>query len=168
MATAMAHRGPDGEGFLINDPRAAGVAVAMRRLSIIDLPGGQQPIWNEARDIAVVFNGELYNYCELRERLTRMGHRFATQSDTEVLVHSWEEWGEECLTELRGMFAFAVVDYRKHYTSGPVLFLARHPLGIKPLHYTQTAEAFAFASELRTLLHSGIPAKTISLYPLTS
>jgi len=164
----MAHRGPDGEGFLINDPRAPGLAVAMRRLSIIDLPGGQQPIWNEARDIAVVFNGELYNYRELRERLTRLGHRFATQSDTEVLVHSWEEWGEECLTELRGMFAFAIVDYRKHYTSGPVLFLARDPLGIKPLYYTQTAEGFAFASELRTLMISGIAPRTISQDALTS
>jgi len=164
----MAHRGPDGEGFLINDPRAPGLAVAMRRLSIIDLPGGQQPIWNEARDIAVGFNGELSNYRELRERLTRMGHRFATQSDTEVLVHSWEEWGEECLTELRGMFAFAIVDYRKHYTSGPVLFLARDPLGIKPLYYTQTAEGFAFASELRTLMISGIAPRTISQDALTS
>src|SRR5260221_2020509 len=168
MATAMAHRGPDGEGFLINDLRAPGLAVAMRRLSIIDLPGGQQPIWNETRDIAVVFNGELYNYRELRERLTRLGHRFASQSDTEILVHSWEEWGEECLTELRGMFAFAIVDYRKHYTSGPVLFLARDPLGIKPLYYTQTAEGFAFASELRTLMISGIAPRTISQDALTS
>ena len=124
MTAAMQHRGPDGEGFLANDPRAPGLALAMRRLSIIDLPGGQQPIWNEARDVAVVFNGELYNYRELRERLTRLGHGFSTQSDTEVLVHGWEEWGEECLAELRGMFAFAIADFRKHYTSGPVLFLA--------------------------------------------
>lgn len=168
MTAAMQHRGPDGEGFLANDRRAPGLALAMRRLSIIDLPGGQQPIWNEARDVAVVFNGELYNYRELRERLTRLGHGFSTQSDTEVLVHGWEEWGEECLTELRGMFAFAIADFRKHYTSGPVLFLARDPLGIKPLYYTQTAEGFAFASEVGALMASGITAKRISQDALTS
>ncbi len=168
MAAVMQHRGPDGEGFLANDPRAPGLALAMRRLSIIDLPGGQQPIWNEARDVAVVFNGELYNYRELRERLTRLGHGFSTQSDTEVLVHGWEEWGEECLTELRGMFAFAIADFRKHYTSGPVLFLARDPLGIKPLYYTQTGEGFAFASEVGALMASGITAKRISQDALTS
>ena len=168
MAATMQYRGPDGEGFLANDPRAPGLALAMRRLSIIDLPGGQQPIWNEARDVAVVFNGELYNYRELRERLTRLGHRFSTQSDTEVLVHGWEEWGEECLSELRGMFAFAIADFRKHYTSGPVLFLARDPLGIKPLYYTQTGVGFAFASEVSALMASGITPKQISQDALTS
>jgi asparagine synthase (glutamine-hydrolysing) len=168
MAATMQYRGPDGEGFLANDPRAPGLALAMRRLSIIDLPGGQQPIWNEARDVAVVFNGELYNYRELRERLTRLGHRFSTQSDTEVLVHGWEEWGEECLSELRGMFAFAIADFRKHYTSGPVLFLARDPLGIKPLYYTQTGVGFAFASEVSALVASGIAPKQISQDALTS
>ena len=168
MAATMQYRGPDGEGFLANDPRAPGLALAMRRLSIIDLPGGQQPIWNEARDVAVVFNGELYNYRELRERLTRLGHRFSTQSDTEVLVHGWEEWGEECLSELRGMFAFAIADFRKHYTSGPVLFLARDPLGIKPLYYTQTGVGFAFASEVSALVASGIAEKQISQDALTS
>ncbi len=121
----------------------------MRRLSIIDLAGGQQPVWNETRDVAVVYNGELYNYRELRERLALLGHRFATQSDTEILVHAWEEWGEECLTELRGMFAFALLDLRGRFATAPLLFLARDPLGIKPLYYTQTAEGFAFASEVR-------------------
>jgi asparagine synthase (glutamine-hydrolysing) len=168
MATAMRHRGPDGEGFLINDPRAPGLALAMRRLSIIDLAGGQQPIWNETLDVGVVFNGELYNYRELRERLARCGHRFTTQSDTEILVHAWEEWGEECLGELRGMFAFAIADFRKQYNVGPVLFLARDPLGIKPLYYTQTAEGFAFASEVRALQASGIPSREISQDALTS
>ena len=168
MAAAMQHRGPDGEGVLANDPRAPGVALAMRRLSIIDLPGGNQPIWNEARDVAVVFNGELYNYREVRERLTRSGHRFLTQSDTEILVHAWEEWGEECLTELRGMFAFAIIDFRKHYTSGPVLFLARDPLGIKPLYYTQTDLGFAFASEVGALMASGVAPRQISRDALTS
>jgi asparagine synthase (glutamine-hydrolysing) len=168
MAAAMQHRGPDGEGFLVNDPRAPGLALAMRRLSIIDLPGGRQPIWNEARDVAVIYNGELYNYRELRERLSRLGHHFATQSDTEILVHGWEEWGEECLSELRGMFAFAIADFRKHYTSGPLLFLARDPLGIKPLYYTQTPEGFAFASEVGALMASGVASKRISQDALTS
>ena len=167
MAAAMRHRGPDGEGFLV-DPRAPGLAMAMRRLSIIDLSGGQQPIWNETRDVAVVFNGEIYNYRELRERLLRCGHQFTTQSDTEILVHAWEEWGEECLTELRGMFAFAIADFRKQYNAGPVLFLARDPLGIKPLYYTQTAEGFAFASEVRALAASGIASRELSQDALTS
>ena len=167
MAAAMRHRGPDGEGFLI-DERAPGLALAMRRLSIIDLEGGQQPIWNETRDVGVVFNGELYNYRELRERLARCGHQFSTQSDTEILVHAWEEWGEECLSELRGMFAFAIADFRSRYNAGPVLFLARDPLGIKPLYYTQTARGFAFASEVRALMASGIPSREISQDALTS
>jgi asparagine synthase (glutamine-hydrolysing) len=168
MTSAMGHRGPDDEGFLVNDPRAPGLALGMRRLSIIDLEGGHQPIWNESRDIAVVMNGELYNYKEVRERLTRLGHKFKTQSDTEILVHGWEEWGEECLTEVRGMFALAIADFRKHYTSGPVLFLGRDPLGIKPLYYTQSAEGFAFASEVRALRASGTTAGTISQDALTS
>jgi len=168
MARAMQHRGPDGEGFLVNDPRAPGLGLAMRRLAIIDLAGGQQPVWNEARDVAVVFNGELYNYRELRERLARSGHRFSTQSDTEILVHAWEEWGEEFLDELRGMFAFALVDFRKHYNAGPLLLLARDPLGIKPLYYAQTAEGFAFASEVRALMASGVPSPRVSPDALTS
>ena len=119
MTVAMAHRGPDAEGFLLNDVRAPNVAVGMRRLSIIDLPGGQQPIWNESGDVAVVFNGEIYNYRELRERLSAAGHKFKTDSDTETLVHGWEEWGEDLLNELRGMFAFALVDLRKLFATVP-------------------------------------------------
>lgn len=168
MSAALRHRGPDEEGFLFADPRAPGLALGMRRLSIIDLAGGQQPIWNETRDVAVIYNGELYNYRELRERLTLLGHRFATQSDTEILVHAWEEWGEECLTELRGMFAFALLDLRGRFATAPLLFLARDPLGIKPLYYTQTPECFAFASEVRALLASGTVAKQISQDALTS
>ena len=168
MAAAMRHRGPDGDGFLVNDPRAPGLALAMRRLAIIDLAGGQQPIWNETLDVAVVFNGELYNYRELRQRLVCCGHQFTTQSDTEILVHAWEEWGEECLSELRGMFAFALADFRRQFNAGPLLFLARDPLGIKPLYYTQTAEGFAFASEVRALAGSGIPSRDISQDALTS
>jgi asparagine synthase (glutamine-hydrolysing) len=168
MAAAMRHRGPDEDGFLTGEPRAPGLALGMRRLSIIDLAGGQQPVWNETRDVAVIYNGELYNYRELRERLTLLGHRFATRSDTETLVHAWEEWGEECLNELRGMFAFALLDLRGRFATAPLLFLARDPLGIKPLYYAQTPEGFAFASEVRALLASGLVPKKISQDALTS
>jgi len=170
MTAALHRRGPDEDGFLVNDARAPGLALGMRRLSIIDLPGGHQPAWNEARDVAVIFNGEIYNYRELRERLISLGHSFSTQGDTEVLVHAWEEWGEDCLPELRGMFAFALLDLRKRYATSPLLFLARDPLGIKPLYYTQTADGFLFASEVRALLARGdaSAAKEISPDALTS
>jgi asparagine synthase (glutamine-hydrolysing) len=168
MAAAMVHRGPDDAGFLANDERAPGAALGMRRLSIIDIAGGHQPVWNEARNVGVVFNGELYNYRELRDRLQLAGHRFSTQSDTEILVHGWEEWGEDLLNELRGMFTFALLDLRKHFATVPVLFLARDPLGIKPLYYAQTPQGFAFASELRALLASGVVDKKLSADALTA
>src|SRR6202045_2200758 len=168
MAAAMLHRGPDEEGFLTGDARAPGLALGMRRISIIDLAGGQQPIWNETRDVAVIYNGELYNYRDLRERLTLLGHRFATQSDTEILVHAWEEWGEECLTELRGMFAFALLDLRGRFATAPLLFLARDPMGIKPLYYTQTSEGFAFASEVRALVAGGMAPRQLSQDAITA
>lgn len=168
MTAAMRHRGPDEEGLLAGEPRAPGLALGVRRLSIIDLTGGHQPIWNETRDVAVIFNGEIYNYRELRERLSLCGHRFATQSDTEILVHAWEEWGEDSLAELRGMFAFALLDLRERYATAPILFLARDPLGIKPLYYTQTPQGFVFASEVRALLASGMPPKRLSQDALTA
>jgi asparagine synthase (glutamine-hydrolysing) len=168
MTAAMAHRGPDEEGLLAGDARAPGLALGIRRLSIIDLAGGHQPIWNETKDVAVVFNGELYNYRDLRERLSLCGHRFATQSDTEILVHAWEEWGEDSLTELRGMFAFALLDLRERYATAPILFLARDPLGIKPLYYTQTPDGFAFASEVRALLASGAVPRRLSQDAVTA
>jgi asparagine synthase (glutamine-hydrolysing) len=168
MTAAMRHRGPDEEGFLAGDARAPGLALGMRRLSIIDLAGGHQPIWNETKDVAVICNGELYNYRELRERLSLCGHRFATQSDTEILVHAWEEWGEDALSELRGMFAFALLDLRERYATAPILFLARDPLGIKPLYYTQTRDGFAFASEVRALLASGAVPKLLSQDAVTA
>ena len=168
MAAAMRHRGPDEDGFLVNEARAPGLALGMRRLSIIDLKSGHQPIWNEARDVAVIFNGELYNYRELRDRLILSGHRFTTNSDTEILVHAWEEWGEDCLDELRGMFALALLDLRKRYATAPLLFLARDQLGIKPLYYTQTNDGFAFASEVRALLAGGVAPKKLSQDALTS
>lgn len=164
----MRHRGPDDDGFLVNDPRAPGLVLGMRRLSIIDIAGGHQPVWNESANVAVIFNGELYNYRELRERLLLAGHYFATQSDTEILVHGWEEWGEDLLGELRGMFAFALLDLRKHYATVPVFFLARDPLGIKPLYYAQTSEGFVFASELRALLAAGTLPRQISTDALTA
>ena len=168
MTAALRHRGPDDEGFLAGDPRAPGLALGMRRLSIIDLAGGHQPVWNETRDVTIIFNGELYNYRELRERLALCGHRFGTQSDTEILAHAWEEWGEDSLSELRGMFAFALVDFRERHATAPILFLARDPLGIKPLYYTQTPEGFAFASEVRALLVSGAAPKKLSQDALTA
>jgi asparagine synthase (glutamine-hydrolysing) len=168
MTAAMRHRGPDEEGFLARDARAPGLALGMRRLSIIDLAGGHQPAWNESKDVAVIFNGELYNYRDLRERLSLCGHRFATQSDTEILVHAWEEWGEDALPELRGMFAFALLDLRQRFATAPILFLARDPLGIKPLYYTQTPEGFAFASEVRALLASGAVPKRLSQDAVTA
>src|SRR5712692_3262577 len=168
MAAAMRHRGPDDDGFLVDEVRAPGLALGMRRLSIIDLKTGHQPVWNETRDVAVIFNGELYNYRELRERLILFGHRFSTQSDTEILVHAWEEWGEDCLEELRGMFALALLDLRKRYATAPLLFLARDPLGIKPLYYTQSGDGFAFASEVRALMAGGMAPKKVSQDALTS
>jgi asparagine synthase (glutamine-hydrolysing) len=168
MAAAMAHRGPDEEGFLVNDARAPGAALGMRRLSIIDLAGGHQPVWNETGDVAVVFNGELYNYRELSQRLKMAGHQFHTKSDTEILVHGWEEWGEDLLNELRGMFTFALLDLRKHFATVPVLFVARDPLGIKPLYYSHTAQGFAFASEVRALLASDTVNRKLSSDALTS
>jgi asparagine synthase (glutamine-hydrolysing) len=166
MTAAMAHRGPDDEGFLC-DARAPGLALGMRRLSIIDLAGGHQPVWNENRSVGVILNGEIYNYRELRDRLTRLGHRFGSSSDTEVLVHGWEEWGEDLLSELRGMFAFALIDFRARFATSPILFLARDPLGIKPLYYTQANDGFAFASEVRALLAGGAERR-ISQDALTS
>jgi len=168
MAAALAHRGPDDEGFLCGDRRAPSVTLGMRRLSIIDLPGGHQPIWNEARDVAVIFNGEIYNYRELRGTLERTGHRFATRSDTEVLVHGWEEWGEDLLAELHGMFAFALLDLRRRFAMQPVLFLARDALGIKPLYYAESQGKFLFASEVRALLTSGELRTQVSLDALTA
>jgi asparagine synthase (glutamine-hydrolysing) len=156
MMEAIRHRGPDDDGLLV----APSVALGMRRLSIIDLPGGHQPVFNEAGNVAVVFNGEIYNFRQLRGALEARGHVFRTHSDTEVIVHAYEEWGEDCLRELRGMFAFAIWDARESGTSGngarqARIFLARDRLGIKPLYYSLADGAFLFASEVRALIASG-------------
>ncbi len=156
MMAAMRHRGPDDVGTLI----AQRAAVGMRRLSILDLPGGAQPVWNENGTLAVVFNGEIYNFRELRVELEAAGHLFRTRCDTEVIVHAYDEWGERCAKKLRGMFAFAAIEM-PHGPGGEAarVFLARDPLGIKPLYYAVVDGTLLFASELRALLATGrIPA----------
>ena len=143
MCSAMVHRGPDDEGTVQLD----GVSLGIRRLSIIDLEGGHQPMHNEDSTVWVVQNGEIYNHLELRKLLIAAGHSFNTQSDTEVLVHGYEEWGGEMVERLNGMFAFALLDRR----NGAV-FLARDRMGIKPLHYAIDGDRLVFASELKALL----------------
>ncbi len=138
------HRGPD-EGGLHVEP---GVGLGHRRLSIIDLSTGQQPLSNEDGSVVVVYNGEIYNYQELIPELTKLGHTFRTRSDTEVIVHAWEEWGEDCVRRFRGMFAFALWDRRRE-----TLFLARDRLGVKPLHYALLPSGlFLFGSELKSIV----------------
>ncbi len=165
MLAALVHRGPDDEGLLIA-PRAA---LGMRRLSIIDLPGGGQPVWNETRTIAVLYNGEIYNFRELRAELESLGHAFRTKSDTEVVVHAYESWGEDCPKRFHGMFAFAIVEMPEG-AAGPAtkIFLARDAMGIKPLYYAATGGAFVFASEVRALLASGRVPPHISAEALPS
>jgi asparagine synthase (glutamine-hydrolysing) len=143
MCRAMAHRGPDEEGVYLGD----GVGLGMRRLSIIDVAGGQQPVSNEDRTIWVVFNGEIYNYRELRRRLEQQGHVFRTSSDTETIVHLYEQRGAQCVEELRGMFALAIWDENKQQ-----ILLARDRLGIKPLYYAERSGELVFASELKPIL----------------
>ncbi len=165
MMAAMVHRGPDGEGLLA----LPGAAVGMRRLSIIDLPGGTQPVWNEGRTRAVVFNGEIYNYRELRSELDRLGHRFQTQSDTEVIVHAYEAWGPKCVEHLRGMFSLAVAELLNGEASRvSKVFLARDRMGIKPLYYAVTDGVFFFASEVRALGASGALQISLSSAAISS
>ena len=143
MCRAITHRGPDDEGHYV----APGVALGMRRLSIIDVAGGRQPIGNEDGSVQIVFNGEIYNHRELDRELIARGHRFATHCDTETLVHLYEDLGPEMVQPLRGMFGFAIWDTRRRR-----LLVARDRLGIKPLYYWETPTGLAFASELRSLL----------------
>ncbi|MBF0310545.1 MAG: amidotransferase 1, exosortase A system-associated [Magnetococcales bacterium] len=143
MTGSLRHRGPDQEGFHTE----AGVGLGHRRLAIIDLGGGVQPLYNEDGAVVVVFNGEIYNFQELMTTLTALGHHFRTRSDTEVIVHAWESWGESCVERFRGMFALALWDRRQQK-----FFLARDPLGIKPLHYALLPNGWLiFASELKGL-----------------
>jgi len=138
------HRGPDGDGVFVD----RGIGLGHRRLSIIDLSGGAQPLFNEDHSVVVVYNGEIYNFKELSRDLINRGHQFRTHCDTEVIVHAWEEWGEACVERFRGMFAFALWDKNKE-----TLFLARDRLGIKPLYYaTRSDGTVLFASELKSIL----------------
>jgi asparagine synthase (glutamine-hydrolysing) len=148
MCDEIRHRGPDDEGFYVE----GGCAIGMRRLSIIDLSTGHQPIANEDRSVWIVFNGEIYSYRELRENLEERGHRFQSHTDTETIVHLYEEYGTDALTRLRGMFAFAIWDARRGR-----LLLARDRFGKKPLYYAIRPEGLYFASELACLPHTGIP-----------
>ncbi len=156
MCDVITHRGPDDQGFLVDGPLAMG----MRRLSIIDLSGGQQPITNEDGKVSVVFNGEIYNFRELRRDLEARGHRFKTNSDTEVIVHLYEEHGARCVEHLRGMFAFALWDSERRR-----LIVARDRLGIKPLYYAVGGGRLLFGSELKSLLAVGLD-RTIDLQAL--
>jgi asparagine synthase (glutamine-hydrolysing) len=153
MNDSLSHRGPDGSGEHHDD----GIALGHRRLAIIDVATGQQPLYNEDGSVVVVFNGEIYNYQSLIPELRALGHTFRTRSDTEVIVHAWEAWGEKCVERFRGMFAFALWDAHRE-----TLFLARDRLGVKPLFYASLADGqLVFGSELKSvLLHPGV-ARTI-------
>ena len=143
LNAAIAHRGPDGDGYF----EKTGTSLAMRRLAIIDVAGGDQPIFNEDKSLAIVYNGECYNYQELRQRLDKKGHQFRTNSDTECIVHLYEDHGDDCLQYLRGMFALALWDENRQR-----LLIARDRLGKKPIHYSVMDGKLYFASELRALL----------------
>ena len=143
MGEVISYRGPDDTGYYFDRDLMLG----HKRLSIIDLRTGKQPIFNEDKSICVIFNGEIYNFIELREELEKAGHRFYTDTDTEVIVHSYEEYGFECVKRFNGMFAFAIWDGRKK-----ALFLARDRAGVKPLFYTKAGNVFLFASEVKAIL----------------
>ena len=143
MADTISYRGPDGEGFFIDSY----VGLAHRRLSIIDLGGGDQPMFNERKTISIVFNGEIYNYLELKEELKKLGHSFTTSSDTEVIIKAYEQWGFACQEKLNGMWAFALWDAVEQH-----LFLSRDRLGEKPLNYMQHENTFLFGSEIKSIL----------------
>jgi len=143
MTAAIAHRGPDDDGFFIDD----GIGLGMRRLSIIDLEGGAQPISNESDSVVTVFNGEIYNFRGLRRELESFGHVFRTHTDTETIVHGYEQWGFGGLAKLNGMFGLAVWDRRER-----CLVIARDPYGIKPLYYNDDGSSLRFGSEIKSIL----------------
>src|SRR6266850_8053289 len=157
MMLRLGHRGPDGIGIYSSGP----VGLAHARLSIIDLQGGKQPMSTADGDLWITFNGEIFNYVELREELIKKGHRFDTSSDTEVLLHLYQEEGERCVERLNGQWAFAIWD-----ASTRKLFLSRDRFGVRPLYYTQTADSFLFASEIKALLASPEVGSAIDLTAL--
>src|ERR1700722_15478116 len=143
MNRKIAHRGPDDDGFLVE----GNVGLAMRRLSIIDVKTGHQPLSNEDENLWIVFNGEIYNHADLRAQLESSGHHYRTRSDTETIVHLYEEYGRDCVKHLRGMFAFAIWDRRRK-----ILFAARDRLGIKPFYYRYDRNTLLFGSEIKAIL----------------
>ncbi len=150
MTDIIHHRGPDGEGFYINKQ----IGLAHRRLSIIDLVSGHQPMYNDDEQIALVFNGEIYNYIEVQKELIDLGHRFKTTSDTEVIIRAYEQWGTKCQEKFNGMWAFALWDNRKQ-----LLFISRDRMGEKPLHYAVEDHTFVFGSEIKSLNQYGMDLK---------
>ena len=151
MLSVIGHRGPDEAGLYVDDT----AALAQVRLSIIDLDGGHQPIHNEDESLWIVFNGEIFNYLELKEDLILRGHRFYTHTDTEVIVHLYEQYGSDCVQHLNGQFAFAIWDSRRR-----TVFMARDRVGIRPLHYTLHEGRLIFASEIKSILTDpSIPRK---------
>ena len=154
MCESMRHRGPDGAGYVLK----GSIGLGMRRLAVIDLVSGDQPIYNEDESIVVVFNGEIYNFQELREMLQGRGHRFRTCSDTEVIVHLYEEYGEACVERLRGMFAFALWD-----SNEDKLVLARDRLGVKPLYYYSDPQGLRFGSEIKAILQDRSVPRLVNL-----
>lgn len=159
MTDVLSHRGPDGEGFFVRN----NIALGHRRLSIIDLQSGEQPMYNDDRSLVIILNGEIYNYIELRNELIKLGYNFRTTSDTEVALKAYEHWGVECLQKLNGMWAFAIWDERKNE-----LFLSRDRIGEKPLFYSANKESFVFGSEIKSLfafgLNKEIAAELLELY----
>ena len=143
MADKIIHRGPDAEGYFVDDY----IALGHRRLSIIDLKGGDQPLYNETKDIALIFNGEIYNYKTIREDLINKGHKFKTNTDSEVIVHGYEEYGCELFKKLRGMFAILIYDSKNKIVVG-----ARDHFGIKPFYYYKNDDIYLFGSEIKSFL----------------
>ena len=158
MMSVIEHRGPDGHGSYLNGE----IGLGHRRLSIIDLGGGAQPMTNEDDSLQIIFNGEIYNYVELRDELKQKGHRFKTQSDTEVILHAYEQWGFDCVSKFNGIFAFALWDIPNRR-----LFLARDHLGVKPLYYTELGDRFLFGSEIKCLLSDSECPRQVDLPSLS-
>ena len=150
MKDSMIHRGPDAEGTMLLEGSGAIIGLGHRRLSIIDLAGGKQPMSNEDQTCWISFNGELYNHLTLRQTLESLGHHYRTHSDTETIIHAYEQWGPDCLDRMRGMFAFVIWDSRQQQ-----VFAARDRLGIKPFYYLQLGDTLLCTSEVKALLASG-------------
>src|SRR4051794_13367458 len=148
MTSTLVHRGPDGDGYFVH----GGMGLGHRRLSIIDLATGDQPFISEDKNLVLVYNGELYNYLEIRRELKSRGRHFRTESDTEVLLQAYEEWGTDCLSRFNGMWAFALWDEKRQR-----LFCARDRLGEKPFYYALWNDSLLFGSEMKALFAAGVP-----------